>query len=57
MTSPLKRLKKKLVEEKLPEFDRTPKKLNIQEPIPIKMEAPFNIGHTGVNPFAPGEEK
>jgi hypothetical protein len=50
-TSPLK--VKKLVEEKLPEFDRTPKKLNIQEPIPIKMEAPFNIGHTGVNPFAP----
>tara|TARA_R100001015_G_scaffold2779_1_gene899 strand:- start:14 stop:676 length:663 start_codon:yes stop_codon:yes gene_type:complete len=41
--SPLK--VKKLAEEKLQEFDRTPKKLDIKEPGGIKMEGPINFGH------------
>ena len=36
---------KKLAEEKLQEFDRTPKRLDIKEPGAIKMEGPINYGH------------
>ena len=36
---------KKVAKEKLPEFDRTPKRLNIQEPIPVRMEGPINSNH------------